>query len=77
MKNLKQLSRAQIAKIIDESQAELDRRKNVDGAAAEIQRILKEYKISIEDIDTTKFTKTRIAGRPKKQTSPLFKLICG
>ena len=69
MNNLKQLSQAQIAKIIGDSQAELNRRKNIDSAAAEIQRILKKYKIGIDDIDTKKFTKTSIAGRPKKQSN--------
>ena len=45
MKTLKKLSAAQLNKIIDETQAELTRRKNIDAATVKIRSILKKYKI--------------------------------
>jgi len=51
MKALNTLSAAQLNKIIDETQAELTRRKNIDAATVEIRSILKKYKIDFQDID--------------------------
>ena len=51
MTTLKKLSAAQLNKIIDETQAELTRRKNIDAATVEIRSILKKYKIDFQDID--------------------------
>ena len=51
MKTLKKLSAAQLNRIIDETQAELTRRKNIDAATVEIRSILKKYKIDFQDID--------------------------
>ena len=51
MTALKKLSAAQLNKIIDETQAELTRRKNIDAATVEIRSILKKYKIDFQDID--------------------------
>ena len=51
MMNLKKLSAAQLNKIIDETQAELTRRKTIDAATVEIRSILKKYKIDLQDID--------------------------
>ena len=51
MKTLKKLSAAQLNKIIDETQAELTRRKNINAATVEIRSILKKYKIDFQDID--------------------------
>ena len=51
MTTLKKLSAAQLNKIIDETQAELTRRKNIDAATVEIRSILKKYKIGFQDID--------------------------
>ena len=45
MTALKKLSATQLNKIIDETQAELTRRKNIDAATVEIRSILKKYKI--------------------------------
>ena len=45
MTNLKKLSAAQLNKIIDETQAELTRRKNIDAATVEIRSIFKKYKL--------------------------------
>ena len=58
MKALNTLSAAQLNKIIDETQAELTRRKNIDAATVEIRSILKKYKIDFQDIDLSKTTKT-------------------
>jgi len=55
---LKKLSAAQLNKIIDETQAELTRRKNIDAATVEIRSILKKYKIDFQDIDLSITTKT-------------------
>ena len=51
MTTLKKLSAAQLSRIIDETQAELTRRKNIDAATVEIRSILKKYKIDFQDID--------------------------
>jgi DNA-binding protein H-NS len=51
MSTLKKLSAAQLNKIIDETQAELRHRKNIDAATLEIRSIIKKYKIDIRDID--------------------------
>jgi len=51
MTTLKKLSAAQLNRIIDETQAELTRRKNIDAATVEIRSILKKYKIDFQDID--------------------------
>jgi len=58
MKALNTLSAAQLNKIIDETQAELTRRKNVDAATVEIRSVLKKYKIDFQDIDLSTTTKT-------------------
>ena len=58
MTPLKKLSAAQLNKIIDETQAELTRRKNVDAATVEIRSVLKKYKIDFQDIDLSTTTKT-------------------
>ena len=58
MKTLKKLSAAQLNKIIDETQAELTRRKNIDAATVEIRSILKKYKVNFQDIDLSTATKT-------------------
>ena len=49
MTTLKKLSAAQLNKIIEETQEELTRRKNIDGATVEICSILKKYKIDFQD----------------------------
>ena len=58
MTTLKKLSAAQLNRIIDETQAELTRRKNIDAATVEICSILKKYKIDFKDIDLSTTTKT-------------------
>ena len=68
MKNLNQLSQKQIEKIVKDSQAELDRRKVIDSVTAEIQLIIKKYKIDINDIDMKQFASTTTTRRPKKKT---------
>ena len=67
MKTLKKLSAAQLNKIIDETQAELTRRKNIDAATVEIRSILKKYKIDILDIDRNIITKTGVKNSAKKR----------
>jgi DNA-binding protein H-NS len=61
MTTLKKLSAAQLNKIIDETQAELTRRKNIHAATVEIRSILKKYKIEFQDIDLN--ITTRNGGR--------------
>ena len=58
MTTLKKLSAAQLNRIIDETQAELTRRKNIDAATVEIRSILKKYKIDFQDIDLNIINKT-------------------
>ena len=71
MKTLKKLTAAQLNKIIDETQAELTRRKNIDAATIEIRSILKKYKIDFQDIDLNIITRTggksSIKKAPKSQ----------
>ena len=67
MKTLKKLSAAQLNKIIDETQAELTRRKNIDAATVEIRSILKKYKIDFQDIDLNIITKTGGKNSSKKR----------
>ncbi|MDC1157109.1 H-NS histone family protein [Alphaproteobacteria bacterium] len=68
MKTLKKLSAAQLKKIIDETQAELIRRKNIDAASVEICSILKKYKIDFQDIDLNIITRTGGKSSTKKPT---------
>ncbi len=67
MTTLKKLSAAQLNKLIDETQAELTRRKNIATATVEIHSTLKKYKIDIKDIDLDKFAKTGARGNTKKR----------
>ena len=67
MMTLKKLSAAQLNKIIDETQAELTRRKNIDAATVEIRSILKKYKIDFQDIDLSIITGTRGRNSTKKR----------
>jgi len=68
MKALNTLSAAQLNKIIDETQAELTRRKNVDAATVEIRSVLKKYKIDFQDIDLNIITRTSGKSGSKKRT---------
>ena len=67
MTTLEKLSAAQLNKIINETQAELTRRKNIDAATVEIRSILKKYKIDILDIDRNIITKTGVKNSAKKR----------
>ena len=67
MTTLKKLSAAQLNKIINETQAELTRRKNIDAATVEIRSILKKYKIDFQDIDLSIITGTRGKNNLKKR----------
>jgi len=67
MTNLKKLSAAQLNKIVDETQAELTRRKNIDAATVEIRSILKKYKIDFQDIDLNIITRTGGKSSTKKR----------
>ena len=58
MTTLQKLSAKQLNKLIDETQAELARRKNIDAAASEIRSTLKKYNVSIQDIDLNTVTKS-------------------
>ena len=68
MTTLKKLSAAQLNKIIDETQAELTRRKNIAAATVEICSILKKYKIDFQDIDLNLITRTSGKSGSKKRT---------
>ena len=67
MNTLKKLSAAQLNKIIDQTQAELTRRKNIDAATIEIRSILKKYKIEFQDIDLNITTRTGGRSSSKKR----------
>ena len=67
MTTLEKLSAAQLNKIINETQAELTRRKNIDAATVEIRSILKNYKIDFQDIDLNILTKTGGKSSTKKR----------
>jgi DNA-binding protein H-NS len=67
MTTLKKLSAAQLNKIIDESQAELTRRKNIDAATVEIRSVLKKYKIDFQDIDLNIISRTGGKSSTKKR----------
>lgn len=66
MTTMKKLSAAQLNKIIDKTQAELTRRKNIDAAMVEIWAILKKYKIGIQDIDLNVSTRASARKSAKK-----------
>jgi len=68
MTTLKKLTAAQLNKIIDETQAELTRRKNIDAATVEIRSVLKKYKIDFQDIDLNIITRTSGKSGSKKRT---------
>jgi DNA-binding protein H-NS len=67
MMTLKKLSAAQLKKIIDETQVELTRRKNIDAATVEIRSILKKHKIDFQDIDLNTITRTDSKSSTKKR----------
>ena len=67
MTTLKKLSAAQLNKIIDETQAELTRRKSIDAATVEIRSILKKYKINFQDIDLNIISNTGGKSSTKKR----------
>ena len=67
MTNLKKLSAVQLSKIIEKTQAELTRRKNIDAATVEIRSLLKKYKIDFQDIDLNKVTRTGGKSSTKKR----------
>ena len=66
MTTLTKLSAAQLNKIIDETQLELKRRKNIDAATVEIRSILKKYKIDFQDIDLNIITRSGGKSGTKK-----------
>ena len=68
MTTLKRLSAAQLSKIIEETQEELTRRKNIDAATVEICSILKKYKIDLRDIYLNIINKTSGKSSSKKRT---------
>ena len=68
MATLKKLSAAQLKKIIDQTQAELTRRKNIDAAAVEIRSILKKYKVDFQDIDFSTITRLGDKSKSKKRS---------
>ena len=68
MTTLKKLSAAQLNKIIDETQAELTRRKNIDAATVEIRAILKKCQIDFQDIDPNTITRSGGKSSTKKRT---------
>jgi len=67
MTSLKKLSATQLNNIIDETQAELTRRKNIDAATVEIRSILKKYKIDFQDIDLNIISRTGGKSSTKKR----------
>ena len=67
MTTLKKLSAAQLNKIIEETQAELTRRKNIDAATVEIRSIFKKYKIDFQDIDLNIITRSGGKSSKKKR----------
>ena len=71
MTKLKKLSAAKLKEIIDETQAELTRRKNIDAATVEIRSILRKFNIDFQDIDLNIITRTggksSIKKAPKSQ----------
>ena len=68
MTTLKKLSAAQLNKIIDETQAELTRRKNIDAATVEIRAILKKCHIEFQEIDPNTITRSGGKSSTKKRT---------
>ena len=66
MTSFRKLSAAQLNKIIDETHAELIRRKNIDKATVEICSILKKYKINFRDIDLNIISRTGGTSSTKK-----------
>lgn len=68
MTTLKKLSAVQLKKIIDETQRELTRRKNIEAATVEIRSIIKKYKIDFQDIDLNTITRTGGKSSTKKRT---------
>jgi DNA-binding protein H-NS len=68
MATLKKLSAVQLKKIIDETQRELTRRKNIEAATVEIRSIIKKYKIDFQDIDLNTITRTGGKSSTKKRT---------
>lgn len=68
MATLKGLSAAQLKKIIDDTQSELTRRKNIDLATAAIRTILKKYKIDAEDVNLNITAGTRLRNSTKKRS---------
>ncbi|MDB9891126.1 H-NS histone family protein [Alphaproteobacteria bacterium] len=67
MTTLKKLLAAQLNKIVDETQAKLTRRKNIDAATVEIHSILKKYKIDVQDLDLNIITRTSDRSNTKKR----------
>jgi DNA-binding protein H-NS len=51
VKPLKNLSAAELSKILNEAQAELQRRENAAKAEREIQAVLQKYNVNIADLD--------------------------
>ena len=67
MATMKKLSAAQLNKIIEDTKAELTRRKNIDAATAEIRSTLKKYKIDVQDIDLNIIAKTGVRSSTKRR----------
>ena len=73
MAKLKKLSEVQLNKIIENTQAELTRRKKLDAATNEIRTILKKYNIDFQDIDLKQFARINNRSktkRPSNTTAP-------
>ncbi len=72
MTSFKRLSNKQLADMLTNTKAELERREHIQDATAEIMAILKKYKITLQDIDLqalNKKTLSKAVSRAKANTS--------
>ena len=69
MASLKNLTAGQLEKMLASTKAEIRRRENIQAATAEIQAILKKYKLTMHDIDLQPSAK-KIARKGPQASKP-------
>ena len=71
MKNLKDLSKAELNAVLKSAQSEISRRKHLQTAALEIKKILKKYEVSLEELQLILSSQNKAA--PAKKVAPKYK----
>ena len=75
MQPLKELSAKQLNVMLNQTQAELKRRNNIEKARLEVQSIIKKYNITMDDINVDVDSKRQQAPKTKRKKTGKTKVV--